>query len=173
MVSARSMKGRPVETLDGHIGRVEDLYFETTAWKVRYLVVKTGERLLGRKVLILPEAVAEGWHGESGVPVNLTKNEIRSSPDIDTARPVSQVAGQLLYSHYAWPPYWSIGIAPPASGVISAAEQLVELPAVGAGCAGSHLCRVEDVLGYKLFAKCGEAGRLEDLVIHEDDAEVR
>jgi len=173
MVCAKSLKRQPIETLDGLIGHVDDLYFDDCTWKVRYLVVKTGKWLLGRKVLIVPEALAEGWHGESGVAVNLTKDEIRSSPDIDTAQPISRVAEQLLHHHYGWPPYWGIGTAlPPASDVISELEQRLEAPSVATERADSHLCCVKDVLGYKLFAKDGEAGQLGDFVIHEDDAEI-
>jgi hypothetical protein len=173
MVCAKSLKGQPIEALDGLIGHVDDLYFDDSAWKVRYLVVKTGNWLFGRKVLIVPDALAEQWHGESGVPVNLTKHEIRSSPDIDTARPISRDAEQLLHHHYGWLPYWSIGAAPPPTAeVISALEQRLDAPSVHTERADSRLCCVKDILGYKLFAKDGEAGQLRDFVIHEDDAEV-
>ncbi len=150
MVAATSLKGQSVEALDGHIGHVEDVYFDTIGWKVRYLVIKTGEWLLGRKVLVSPEALADGWHGESGVRVNLAKDRIRSSPDIDTAQPLSVATGRLLHEHYAWLPY-----------------------AVGTERAGSRLCRVADLLGYRLAGKNGLAGRVEDFVIHEEDAELR
>jgi uncharacterized protein YrrD len=173
MVCAKSLKGQPIEALDGLIGHVDDLYFDDSAWKVRYLVVKTGNWLFGRKVLIVPDALAEQWHGESGVPVNLTKHEIRSSPDIDTARPISRDAEQLLHHHYGWLPYWSIGAAPPpTSDVGRGLEQRLEAPSVPTELADSHLCCVKDVLGYKLCAKDGEAGQLADVVIHENDAEV-
>lgn len=173
MVCAKSLKRQPIEALDGLIGHIDDLYFDDCAWKVRYLVVKTGKGLLGRKVLVVPEALAEGWHGESGVAVKLTKDEIRSSPDIDTTQPISRVAEQLLHHHYGWPPYWDIGAAlPPASEVIRKLEPRLEAPSVATERADSHLFCVKDVLGYKLFAKDGEAGQLGDFVIHEDDAEV-
>jgi hypothetical protein len=54
-----------------------------------------------------------------------------------------------------------VGVVPlPAPDVISVLEH-------------PYLCCVKDVIGYKLFANDGEAGQLEDFVIHEDDAEVR
>ncbi len=174
MVCTKSLKGQPIEALDGLIGHVDDLYFDDNAWKVRYLVVQTGNWLLGRKVLIAPEALTEGWHGESGVPVSLTKNEIRASPDIGQAQPISQVDERVLHEHYGWLPYWDAGVDPPAfSGGISVLEQHIEPPSVDTKPARPHLCCVKDVIGYKLFANDGEAGQLEDLVIHEDDAEVR
>lgn len=170
MVCAKSLNGQRIEALDGLIGHVDDLYFDDSAWKVRYLVVKTGNWLLGRTVLIAPEALAKEWHGESGVAVKLTKDEICSSPDIDTAKPISRVAEQLLHHHYGWLPYWGIGIGPPSTtDVITGLETAV---ATERAVVDSHLCGVKDVLGYKLFAKDGKAGQLGDLVIHEDDAKV-
>jgi len=169
MVRANSLKGQPIRALDGVIGHIEDVYFDDSIWKVRYLVVDTGTWLFGRKVLIAPEAVAAGWHGESGLPVNLTKNEIRSSPDVDTARPISRVAEQQLYHHYSWLPYWnSEASLPPTPDVIRALEQRLEAPS-----GDSHLCCVRHVLGYRLLANDGEAGQLGDFVIEEDQAEVK
>jgi uncharacterized protein YrrD len=174
MICTKSLKGQPIEALDGLIGHVDDLYFDDSAWKIRYVVVQTGNWLLGRKVLIVPEALAEGWHGESGVPVNLTKDEIRTSPDIGSAQPISRVDEHVLHDHYGWLPYWGGGVAPlPASNVISVLERRIEAPSTDTKRTDAHLRCAKDIIGYKLFANGGEAGQLEDLIIHEDDAQVR
>jgi hypothetical protein len=165
MICTKSLKGKSIEALDGLIGHIDDFYFDDRAWKIRYLAVKTENWLPGRKVLIAPEALAEVWRGQSGVPVNLTKDEIRSSPDVDTARPISRAAEQSLHSHYGWLPYWNIGVAPPLASDDSGAL-VSESP-------DPHLCCVKDVLGYTLLANDGEAGLLVDFVIHEADAEIR
>ena len=64
--------------------------YDDETWTVRYLIVKTGAWLSGRKVLISPAALLlHSW--ESGVfPVNLTKEQVRHSPYIDTDKPVSR-----------------------------------------------------------------------------------
>ena len=90
MITAKGLFGRAIDAQDGHIGSLHDLYFDDQVWTVRYLVIDTAKWLPGRKVLILPEATLQPWHGEEALPVKLTKDQIKSSPDIDTAQPISQ-----------------------------------------------------------------------------------
>lgn len=73
------------------------------------MVVKTGSWLLGRKVLISTDAILKDlWEGQT-VPVNLTKENVSSSPDIDTDKPVSRQQEQELFNHYPWKNYWGGG----------------------------------------------------------------
>jgi hypothetical protein len=48
---------------DGSIGHVEDFYFDDQAWFIRYLVVKTGAWLAGRKCRPSPSASRIGPSG--------------------------------------------------------------------------------------------------------------
>ena len=48
------LHGCPVEAGDGHIGSVKDFLFDDQSWKVRWMVVDTGNWLPGRQVLIHP-----------------------------------------------------------------------------------------------------------------------
>ena len=52
--SIESLKGCRVAASDGEIGSVEELYFDRDGWGVRYLVVKTGNWIDGRRLLISP-----------------------------------------------------------------------------------------------------------------------
>ena len=79
-----------LDATDGEIGTVEDFYFDDKSWAVRYLVVKTGGWLSGRKVLISPTVVI-GKNWDLGLfPVSITKEQVRNSPDINTDKPVSR-----------------------------------------------------------------------------------
>ncbi|WP_183568557.1 PRC-barrel domain-containing protein [Mucilaginibacter sp. SP1R1] len=75
---------------DGMIGEVEEFYFDDESWKIRYLIVKTGDWLAERKVLISPEAIVKQPWKEGFFPVSLTKEQVQNSPDIDTEKPVSR-----------------------------------------------------------------------------------
>jgi uncharacterized protein YrrD len=79
-----------LDATDGGIGTVEDFYFDDQTWAVKYLVVKTGGWLSGRKVLISPTVViGKSW--DLGLfPVSITKEQVRNSPDINTDKPVSR-----------------------------------------------------------------------------------
>ena len=52
-----TLKGLTVGALDGDIGSVYDVYFDSKQWTVRYFVVDTGTWLSGRRVLVSPMAL--------------------------------------------------------------------------------------------------------------------
>ena len=85
-----SLIGFGIEATDGIIGEVEDFYFDDDTWKIRYLIVKTGSWLSGRKVLISMGAIIKKDQLNELIPVNLTKKQVKESPDIDTEKPVSR-----------------------------------------------------------------------------------
>ncbi len=98
-----------IEAKDGLIGEMKEFYFDDQNWKIRYLIVKTGNWLSDRKVLIPLDAILkEPW--KNGVfPLSLTKEQVKKSPDIDTDKPVSRQQEVELYGHYQWENYWGSG----------------------------------------------------------------
>src|SRR5262245_41341797 len=162
MISAKQVRGKHLEASGEHAGSVHDVYFDDHLWTIRYLVIDTGRWLPGRKVLLAPEAISKPWHGESAVPVGLTKQQIESSPPIDTAQPVSRKAEQLLYDHYGWTPYWAgSGLPlppPPPAKLASSVEEREEAARQSESTGDPHLCSVKEILGYYLMATDGEIG---------------
>lgn len=107
--TSRKLKSCTLGARDGEIGAVRDLYFDEIGWAVRYFVVETGAWLRSRKVLISPEAVRAGaWSGDR-LPVELTTDQVRNSPDVDADQPVSRQYEAQMREHYRWPPYWGGG----------------------------------------------------------------
>jgi len=94
---------------DGVIGHVKDLFLDDEAWVVRYLVVDTGGWLFGKKVLISPMAIKKpNWAGRL-LPVSITMEQVKGSPDVDTDKPVTR-QHELEYSgHYDYPTYRGAG----------------------------------------------------------------
>lgn len=158
---------------DGDIGAVRDLYFDEIGWTVRYLVVSTGAWLSSRKVLISPEAVRAPDWTERQLPVDLTIEQIRTSPSVDTDRPVSRQHEAQMREHYRWPPYWGDG-AVFAGTTLSAAGPVPVRVAVEAPRAGDpHLFSVNAVAGHHLAAADGEIGHVEDFLVDENDWAIR
>ena len=86
----KDLEGYAIQATDGHIGHLKDVYFDDQRWIVRYLVVETGHWLASRKVLISPFAIGRpDWTGKV-LPVSITKEQVKNSPDIDTDKPVSR-----------------------------------------------------------------------------------
>ena len=105
-----SLIGYSVKATDGTIGIVDDFYFDDETWTIRYLIVESGDWLSGRKVLISPQALLPtNWENET-FPINLTKKQIKKSPNIDTDMPVSRQQEIQLNEYYPWTNYWVSGM---------------------------------------------------------------
>jgi hypothetical protein len=101
--SLNDLGGYAVVAIDGPIGHVQDFFFDDEAWVIRYLVVDTGRWRSSRKLLISPIAVAHAnWTGKS-LPVSITKEQVKASPEIETDKPVSRQHEMRHLDHYKYP----------------------------------------------------------------------
>lgn len=180
--SLNSYLGQTLAARDGDIGKVHDFLFEDDSWAIRYIVADTRRWLPGRKVLIAAREIPQPDPLADKLPVDLPKDKIESSPDIDADQPVSRQQEQLLHQHYGWPLYW----APPTTmggPVMSQPGPAVAVPGNVAMPAGAtngeapagdpNLRSLREVEGYHIEANDGRIGHVEDLVISDDDWVVR
>ncbi|MFJ2987206.1 PRC-barrel domain-containing protein [Collimonas sp. NPDC087041] len=105
----KDLKGYAIQATDGAIGHVSDFFFDDETWVVRYLVVDTGNWLMHRKVLISPLAFGQPNWTDKELPISLTKEQVKNSPDIDTEMPVSRQHEIRHLSYYGYPYYWGEG----------------------------------------------------------------
>jgi uncharacterized protein YrrD len=84
---ASKISGATIVAGDEDVGTLEDFYFQEASWTVRYLLVDTGSWLSGRKVLIAPESVEQGWRWGK-IRVNLTREQVTNAPSFDPTQPV-------------------------------------------------------------------------------------
>ena len=171
MITAKQLYHKGIEASDGHIGSVRDVYFDDQIWSIRYLVVDTGKWLPGRKVLLAPEVIVLPWHVEASVvSVRLTRDQVRSSPDIDTTQPVSRKTEHLLHSHFGWIPYWEVpGVpAPPPPLATTSGEEQPEPIRQPEPTADPHLRSAREVNGYRVHARDGETGHIEDVLFDDE-----
>ena len=173
MNNASLLISKPLDALDGDIGSVHDLYFDDQTWSVRYLVVDTGKWLPGRKALVSPEAIVKPWHHQAAIAVKLTMEQIRSSPDIDTAMPVSRVAEELLHRHYQWTPYWDSTIVPippmpPPPHPLTVEEDRQEAGQAAESLVDVRLRSANELAGYHVKAGDGDVGHVQDLLLDDD-----
>lgn len=181
--SADSLKHFELRARDGVLGQVKDLYFDDEHWAIRYLIVETGTWLNSRKVLIATSVLdAPDWEGRM-LPVNLTTEQVRQSPSIDTEEAVTREQEAGLQAHYGWPAYWAGGdyfggalaaplpmVDAPAYPPMPATAQvaLAGTPAVRTAPHGDpHLRRAGAVMGYRLEATDGGIGHINDLLFED------
>ena len=112
----KDLKGFAIGAKDGDIGVATDFIFDDKNWTVRYIVVDTNRWLPGRKVLISPIITAQAdWDGKK-IPVLLSQEQVKGSPDIRMDEELSAQDEMKYYDHYGWPYYWTgAGMWGPAS----------------------------------------------------------
>jgi sporulation protein YlmC with PRC-barrel domain len=147
--NSNSIVGYRVVTTEGEIGKVDEFYFDDETWTIRYVIVKMEEGLAGRKVLITTGSLVKD-HREPGVFfVPYTKDQIMSSPVIDTDNPVSRQQENDLYWHYGGNRYWEGGL-----------------------CAGG-LRSSRSVTSFHVHAMDGECGCICDFILDDETWKLR
>jgi len=164
----RDMIGRKILATDDVLGKVDDFYFDDSTWTVRYVIVETGNWLLKRKVLISLAALKiQSWDSNVFI-VNLTCEQVRDSPDIDTLKPVYRQMEEKLHNYYQWSHYWNnenegmFGVKPlypfldnnTTSKAVHAAHDNEE-----------HLRSICQVTGYNIHATDGIIGCVDDFMV--------
>jgi PRC-barrel domain len=171
----REVTDLTLQALDGDIGAAQELYVDDHSWTVRYLVVKTGGWLLGRQVLIPPIAFGKINDANRTLRINLTKEQIEHSPPVDEAKPLSREYEEAYYRHFRWAPYWEPGPVPWTSAVPYPATppMNIDTALLAPPPKHPHLRSSKEVTGYRIHARDGEIGHVEDLVVDDADWVVR
>ena len=168
--SIKSLIGYKMNATDGDIGEVKEFYFDDETWAIRYLVVKTGNWFSNKKVLIAPQALLKpDWESKS-FPVNLTKDQIKSSPDIDTDKPVSRHQEIEMFGHYAWERYGGSGFYAGGSAALMNLPPIVDEEIIKDNDPDNqtdydpHLRSTDSVSGYYIHATDGDIGHVKDFI---------
>jgi sporulation protein YlmC with PRC-barrel domain len=101
--SAREVAGYHVAATDGEIGHVDDFLIDDERWTIDLLGVDTRNWLPGRKVLISPAWLRAVDWAHRQVEVDLTREQIKSSPEYDPAMAVDESYLERLHGHYGLP----------------------------------------------------------------------
>jgi hypothetical protein len=183
----RELQGYTIGATDGDVGSIEDVYFDDQSWTIRYFVVDTGAWLPGRKVLISPLSL----RGVDTVGVrlesSLSRQQVKESPSVDTAMPVSRqheiAAAQYYGSPFYWTgPYrwgpWPYPGGDPVTGTpypdpVYPDPVAQEITARQADSADSHLRSANAVRGYGIEATDGSLGHVVDFLADEQSWAIR
>jgi sporulation protein YlmC with PRC-barrel domain len=171
----KSFIGYSVRATDGELGKVDEFYFDDLTWTIRYMVVETGSWLSSRKVLISIAALCKPEWETRTFPVNLTCDQVRKSPEIDTQRPVYRQHEAELHEYYRWPQYWEGGYG----GILGITpypvfeNSLPREPADENRDDDPHLRSTHQVSGYHIHAADGAIGHVEDFIVDDETWELR
>jgi hypothetical protein len=149
-----SLLGTPILAKDGEIGHLNDVLFDDQSWVIRYFVVEIGGWPSGRRVLLSPFSFPEPKWEKRVLPVNLMREEVRQSPDVDTDLPVYRQEEIAMTQQYGWPAY----------GPMAAAHLLEN---EGESTGDPHLRSVNEVRTYRVRTLDGGVGSLDDLIVED------
>ncbi|CAA9478150.1 MAG: hypothetical protein AVDCRST_MAG05-1100 [uncultured Rubrobacteraceae bacterium] len=163
----KRLEGCLVRAEDGPAGRVVEVLFDDEVWAVRYLVVDTGGRLPGERILMLPgfiEGVNEAM--PASIKVGLSREQVWESPPVVADRPVSARQEADYYAYLASAPY--LGVSVPAF-------PLYLDPEVDEEESGDpHLRSVRELRGHAVLSGEGRPiGYVKDLVYDDRDWAIR
>jgi hypothetical protein len=172
--NASAINGYDIAARDGRLGTVSDLLFGDVGWVVRWLVVDTGDWLSGRKVLLPVSVLGKPDPRLRRIPVELTMQQVKDSPDIDTERPVSRQTETDVYGYYGWSPYWGAGPVPVSNAIASPLVAPLWSSLQGDDHNGiprddddPHLRSISAVTGYHIHATDGEMGHAKDFLVDD------
>lgn len=161
---------------DEKLGEIHDIYFQDNVWKVKYAVVESGDWLLGERFIIATEALHKPNWEEKQITTDISKEDIKSRPEIDFAKPVSREKLSELHQHYQWSQFMPSGaqiygpypiVSPTAD--IAQRKELREETEEGE----ANLRSAEEVTGYEVECEDDCIGSVKDFFVDEKDWVIR
>jgi hypothetical protein len=189
--SLQDLENYEIGATDGSIGHVKDFYFDDHAWVIRYLVVETGSWFSSRQVLISPISIHDPDWAKKLLPVSITKEQVKNSPEIDTQKPVSRQHEMQYLGYYGYPYYWggdglwgsgmypysmSPGYAVPANNRVERETVRSEIATMERALHDGedpNLRSCDAVLGYHIHAIDGDIGHVSGLLVDEETWAIR
>ena len=167
--------GKTIRATDGDLGKVSEFFFDDATWTIRYLVAETGSWLFGRTVLISVFSLGKPDSESGTFPVNLTYEQVRNSPDIDTERPVSRQHEIELAEYYLWPRYWTSihGGGMPDTQHPRNKKPVDKKPVAPQRHDNWHLRSSRDITGYTMFGPDGDIGPMDDFIADDEHWVIR
>lgn len=178
------IKNSSINAIDGHLGKLDDFLFDDQSWAIRYMVVQIGAFMTKEKKLLSPAALIS--LGPLGFNVNISTDQIRNSPDINTAKPISRQKEEELHSYYNWGYYWNypmytnvfgsplytgFGTYPHPNALHSdkeIAERQSRMHERAIESEKTHLRSANEVINYSVVARGVEIGTLNDLLLENE-----
>ena len=112
--SERDLRRYQIQGTDGAIGHVDDFLVDDETWEVRFLVIDTSHWWFGKRVLIAPHWASRINWDERKVYVDMSRQDIKNSPEWNANAAVNREYETCLYDYYGRPAYWADAARPGA-----------------------------------------------------------
>jgi sporulation protein YlmC with PRC-barrel domain len=162
--SSKELLGTKMYAAGEEIGKLVDIYFDENDWNIRYLVVEVGDWLDRNTLLFSPLAVT--LH-EEGLNIGIKKELIEKSPPIDLERPFSRQQEIELHRYYDWPFYW-VRLDHSSYPLVEMYTEMKEAGSIEEDTEDHNLRSAKEVAGYKIAARDGDIGRVDNFLMDDD-----
>lgn len=186
--SLKEILGYTLQETDDVLGQCKDFFFDDGLWVIRYMLADTGGWLSHHKVLITPNSLGEpDWQTER-LPVKLNRQQIEDCPPLESHLPISREYEVNYHEHFKLPFYW-MGAdfregMPDSNGSVAPVDDLpiddtdnarenTEQRDVNTDELEGKLRSAVEVMDYLVYAKDGEMGRVDDIIIEDDTWVIR
>jgi hypothetical protein len=154
--SLENIRNYKIHAKNGDIGHVEDFYFDDKDWKTCYLVADYGNWVTGhQKVLITPQHFVHTDWTEGKLYVDLTTEQVESSPDASAHTPISR--------QHKMSKAFASGFKDKDVDAVVAQKISPE---------DMYLCSLKDTEGLHIEAADGEIGHVLDFMVNEETWEI-
>lgn len=177
--SLKNLEDYYVTATDGDVGSVVDFLFDDQRWTIRYLVVKAGGFLKGRRVLVSPIFFRDADWKSRRFHVALTRDQVKQSPDINLDQPVSRQSERTYHGYFGVPLYWGYtglwgmggypGMLAPGTWESNANV----LPPQSEEAGDFHLRSAHEVRGYHVQGTDEEIGHVADFIVDDESWALR
>jgi hypothetical protein len=145
---------------DGDVGSLRDLIFHDTDWSIRELIADTGGWLFGRRIRLDPDSVLEPDIVAGALPLELTKDQVKNSPDATKPAPSDPQSEDII----AWNKSNAVAAIPENLLLAGAALPVQPLAAVP-DSGNLHLRSLEEMTGYEVWAGDHHTGTLTGFLV--------
>jgi len=104
--STQRVIGNYVQATVGSIGHIADFMIDDETWAIRYLIIDTRNWWPGKKVLVSPNWIDRISWPETKVFVNLSRTQIKESPEYTDDFQITRDYENKLHQHYDRKGYW-------------------------------------------------------------------
>ena len=172
----RSVKHLQAYTLvarDGDLGPVEEMYFDDEKWTIRYIVASLEELPDKERAAVSPVSVEQVDWKNGTIIVNLSREDVAGSPEVDAGKPIVREKERQLNRYYRIPVYWN-GVGLWGNHVYPGLLAEESSPPEEEGSdRETRVHGTSEAFGYTIEATDGEIGRVNDLVVEERTWEIQ
>jgi len=162
--SIKELLGFTILARNGRIGVIRDFLFNCKLWNICYAVVDLSEIMAGRKVLIPPQKFERPDEHRFDLPVTISIEDVKTSPTLAVDDKSYKAHEMALCEHFGWDPCWMVDMR--SGGSVTGKPP-------GDCKSDPELRSSREIIGYKVQAKDGVIGTVDDFIVDDNDWVIR